>query len=367
MKITKLRTTPVNLPFEKPIKTAIHDMRSIGCLLLHLETNQGLVGESYLFTLNAVRLKAFDEMLKGFAHQVVGRDPHYVEAIWQAIWSEINPTGHKGVTISALSAIDVACWDLIGKAANKPLHHLFGACRDTVKTYASGGLWLSHTIDELLYEAQAFLDHGFRAMKLRIGKPTLQEDVERVKILRDAIGPDIELMVDANQSFTAKEAIRLGRALEAFNPIWMEEPVAAHDLEGHAEVRLKLDIPIACGESEYTRYGMRDIIRSKACDLLMPDLQRIGGLSEMRKAAALAAGFNMPISTHMFTEHSLSIAGSTANCISVEHMPWCASLFNEPLEVKNGFITIPQRPGCGFTFNEDAVKNSAKPLLSELG
>ena len=201
-------------------------------------------------------------------------------------------------------------------------------------------------------------------MKLRIGKPTMREDVERVKILRDAIGPDIELMVDANQSLTPKAAMRLGRALEAFNLIWMEEPVAAHDLEGHAEVRSKLDIPIASGESEYTRYGMCDMIRSKACDLLMPDLQRIGGLSEMRKTAALAASFNIPISTHMFTEHSLSIAGSSANCISVEHMPWCASLFNEPLAVKNGFISIPQRPGCGFTFNEDAVRNSAKPFSS---
>lgn len=358
MKITKLRTTPVHLPLEKPIKTAIHDIRSIGYLLLHLETDQGLVGESYLFTLNAVRLNVFDDMLKGLAHQVVGRDPHYVEAIWQAIWSEINPTGYKGVTISALSTIDTACWDLIGKAADKPLHHLFGACRDTVKTYASGGLWLSQTLDELLQEAQDFLDQGFRAMKLRIGKPKLHEDIERVKRLRDAVGPEIELMVDANQSFTPKQAIRLGRALEEFELAWMEEPVAAYDLEGHAEVRAKLDTPIASGESEYTRYGMRDMIKAKACDLLMPDLQRIGGLSEMRKTAALAASFDTPISTHIFTEHSLSIAGSAANCISVEHMPWSAPLFNETMAIHNGFITIPQRPGCGFTFNQAILKQT---------
>ena len=133
-------------------------------------------------------------------------------------------------------------------------------------------------------------------------------------------------------------------------------PVAAYNLQGHAEVRLKLDTPVASGETEYTRYGMRDMIKAQACDILMPDLQRIGGLSEMRKTAALAASFDIPISTHIFTEHSLSIAGSTANCMSVEHMPWFAPLFNEPINIEDGMIDIPRRPGCGFTFNTDALK-----------
>jgi L-alanine-DL-glutamate epimerase-like enolase superfamily enzyme len=356
MKITGFKTSCVEVPLAEPVKTAIHDMRSVGCVLLHLETDEGLVGESYLFTLNAVRLKAFDEMLKGFAHQVVGRDPHYVEAIWQDIWAEINPSGHKGVTISALSTIDTACWDLLGKAANKPLHHVFGACRDKINTYASGGLWLSQSIDELTRQAQNFVEQGFRAMKIRVGNADYRQDVERVRAVREAVGPNIELMVDANQSFTAKQSIRLGRQLEEFDLLWFEEPVAAYNLQGHAEVRLKLDTPVASGETEYTRYGMRDMITAQACDILMPDLQRIGGLSEMRKTAALAASFDIPISTHVFTEHSLSIAGSTANCMSVEHMPWFAPLFNEPINIEDGMIDIPQRPGCGFTFNSDALK-----------
>jgi L-alanine-DL-glutamate epimerase-like enolase superfamily enzyme len=165
MKITAIETQLVNLPLAQPIATAIHHIRSVGCVLLTLKTDQGIVGESYVFTINAVRLKAFDEMIRGFSHQLLGKDLHYVGAIWQAIWSEINPTGHKGVTVSALSAIDTACWDLIGKAAEKPLHHLFGAYRDRIKTYASGGLWLSQSIDELICEAQQFIDDGFRAMK----------------------------------------------------------------------------------------------------------------------------------------------------------------------------------------------------------
>ncbi len=356
MKITKLDTIPVNVPLDKPLKTAIHDIRSVGCVLVRLETDLGLVGESYIFTINAQRLKVFQDMIDSFAPRLLGKDPHYVEAIWQAIWSEINPIGHKGVTISALTALDTACWDLIGKAAEKPLHHLFGACRDRVKTYASGGLWLHQSVDELQIEAQAFIDQGFHSMKVRVGKPDANEDFQRVKAVREAVGPDIELMVDANQSFAPKQAIKLGRMLEALDIFWFEEPVPAYDLVGHAEVRERLDMNVASGETEYTKHGMKAMIEAKACDILMPDLQRIGGLSEMRRVAALAEAYNMPISTHIFTEHSLSIAGSAANCISVEHMPWYAPLFNEQMAIEDGMIAIPDRPGCGFTFSEEAVK-----------
>jgi len=357
MKITAVKTKLANVPFDKPIATAIHNMNSVGCVLLYLETDEDITGESYVFTLNAVRLKVFDEMVRSFEHQLLGKDPHFVGQIWQNIWQEINPIGHKGITISVLSAIDTALWDIIGKAAGLALHKVFGACRDTIKTYASGGLWLSQSIDELLKESEHFLQQGFTAMKIRVGSKNIDQDVERVKILRESVGSEIELMADANQSFTPKQAIRLGRRLEEFNLLWFEEPVAAYDLSGHARVCTALDTDIASGETEYTRYGMKAMIEAKAMDILMPDLQRIGGLSEMRVVANLAASFDIPISTHIFTEHSLSIAGSAQNCISVEHMPWFASLFCEQMEIKNGMIEIPDRPGTGFTFNLEAVKS----------
>ena len=356
MKITQLETQLINLPLPKPVKTAIHNMQSVGCVLLRLRTDEGLTGEAYLFTLNAVRLKAFDEMMRGFTNLVVGRDPHYVTAIWEDIWAEINPTGHKGVTISALSAIDTACWDLIGKAAEKPLHHIFGACREQIPTYASSGLWLSYSRDELQTEAQDFLEQGFTAMKVRLGSESAADDIERVKAVRDVVGAKTSLLVDINQGLAPKEAIRLGRELERFNLIWIEEPVAAYDLEGHARVTAALDTPIASGETEYTRFGMQAMIEKKTCDILMPDLQRIGGLTEMRRVGALAHAHNVPISTHFFTHQSLSIAGSVANCISVEHIDWFSPLFNETMEVKQGNILIPNRPGAGFTFRSDLEK-----------
>ena len=356
MKITNFKTTLVNIPLKKPIATAIHSIQSAGCVLLELETDTGIVGESYVFTLNGVRLKVLHEMLLGFSHQVEGRDPHFVAAIWQDIWQEMNPIGQKGFSVMALSAIDTACWDIIGKAAELPLHRVFGASRDKVKTYASGGLWLSQSIDECLSEAQQFIDSGFNGMKIRLGSKKMTDDVERVRAIREAVGPDIELYADANQGLSPKQAIRLGRQLEAFNLVWFEEPVAYNNLKGNAEVRQALDTPIAGGETEYTRYGMRDILEAGAVDVLMPDLQRIGGLSEFRRSVAIAAAYEIPVSSHLFTEHSICIAASEMNCISVEHMPWFEPLFNETMELDDGYIAVPERPGIGFTFDQSAIK-----------
>ena len=325
-------------------------MESVGCVLVEARTDQGVVGESFAFTLNGARLRAFDEKIRGLGEFVVGRDPHDTEAIWHDLWREVNPTGHKGVTVSAMSTIDVACWDAVGRAAELPLYKLFGGCRDRVDTYASSGLWLSTPTESLGAEANAFVAAGFRAVKLRIGSKTIDADVARVRAVREAVGPDVGLLVDANQAFNAKHAIALARQLEPFRLVWFEEPVLTHDVRGSAEVRAATTIPIATGETEYSRYGIRDLLTGQAGDILMPDLQRVGGYSEFNKAAATAASFDVPISTHFFTEHSLAVAGSTQNCLSVEHVDWFAPLFNEELEVVDGQLLIPDRPGTGFTF-----------------
>ncbi len=336
--------------------TAIHSMTSAGCVLVELETADGVIGQGYVFVINAERLAAFDETIRGFSAYVVGRSVHETEGIWHDVWRAINPTGHKGITISALSAIDVACWDAAAKTVGLPLHHLFGACRNEIDTYASSGLWLNASIDELVAEAQGFVSDGFHAVKLRLGSDDSDVDVARVRAVRAAVGNDIGLLVDANQKFTPKQAIRLGRRLEEFNLVWIEEPVAAGDFEGHARVTSAIDTPVASGETEYTRFGMQAMIAAGSADILMPDLQRMGGYSEFRKAAAVAAANHLPVSSHFFTEHSLALAGSLENCISVEHIDWFAALFNEQMELANGKLQIPTHPGTGFTFNPEAVE-----------
>lgn len=359
VKITSLTTTLVELPLPKPVGTAIHAIGSVGCVLVEVRTDDGVAGQGFVFTMNAARLRAFDETIRGLAHLVEGRDPHEAEGIWHDIWREINPTGRKGITVSALAAIDMACWDAAARAVELPLYKMFGACRDRVDTYASSGLWLSSSIDELQTEAAAFVQQGFRALKLRIGSPDVAADVRRVRAVREVIGPDVGLLVDANQAFTPKQAIRLGRELDGFGLVWFEEPVSADDLRGHADVRAALDTPIASGETEYSRYGMQAMIDTRAADVLMPDLQRIGGFSEFRKAAATAAANHVQVSSHFFTEYSLSIAGSTDNCVSVEHIDWFAPLFVEDLELFEGRLVVPSRPGTGFTFDPDAVRRFA--------
>lgn len=355
MKITGLRCLQVEIPLAEPIRTAIHDVKSVGCVLVYLDCDEGLSGEAYNFTMNALRLDVLQAMIESFTPRLLGRDPRDVEAIWNAMWRDINFFGHKGISIFALSALDTACWDLAGKAAGQPLHKLFGACREVVDVYASGGLWLSLSVDELAAQARAFVNDGFRAMKIRIGKTHIHEDVDRVAAVREAIGPDVVLMADANQGFSVDHAIRLGRHLESFALRWFEEPVPAWDLQGHAAVAAALDTPVASGETEYTRYGMRDMLTARAADILMPDLQRIGGLSEMRRVAHLASSFDVPISTHIFTEQSLCIAGSAENCIYLEHMPWFESLYRERMRLVDGRMAMPQGNGTGFSFDPDAV------------
>lgn len=355
MKITRIITLKVELPLRKPLVTAIHKTHSVGCVLVKIETDTGLVGENYIFTLNKTRLGVFEAMIQSFEPLLIGQNPMFVEKIWQQMWDDCNPLGQKGIGISAISAIDTALWDLLGKQAQMPLYQLFGACRDKVKAYASSGLWLSQTIDELIEEAQLFIEQGFRSIKLRVGKDNLNEDVARATALRAAVGDEIEILTDANQSLTVRKAITLAQQLQTLNIGWLEEPVAAHDLNGHARVLNAINIPLASGETEYTRFGMKSLLDAQAVDILMPDLQRIGGLSEFRKSAALASAYHTPISTHIFTEQSLSIAGSAANCISVEHVDWFSALYNEQMQLEDGYLLMPKGPGLGFTFNDELI------------
>lgn len=357
MKISGFKTALVDLPLATPVRTSIHDIRRVACLLLTLTTDEGLCGEGYVFCFGVDKLRVLDALTRSLAGEVVGQDPHMVERIWADLFRRLNFFGQKGMTVIAMTAIDMALWDIVGKRADLPLYKLFGGCRERVPTYASGGLWLGSNPDELAAEARAFVQQGFRAVKLRIGKPEIAQDVERVGAVRQAIGADIRLMVDANQGFTADHAIRLGRQLEAFDLTWFEEPVPTEDFAGSAAVAAALDTPIASAETDYTALGMQSFIATKAADILMPDLQRMGGFTEMRKVTALAGVHNLRVSPHLFTEHCLHVVASAPNATYVEHMPWFGRLFREEMALdRDGMIAVPDRPGAGFTFDYDKIE-----------
>ena len=355
MQITGLRTICVELPIAAPIRTAIHDIRSTGAVLVFLDTDEGAVGESFLFSLSGRRLGILRDMVESFAPLVVGEDPCDPEPLWDKLWRDINFFGHKGITLFGISAIDTACWDAAGKAAGRPVVDRLGQVRERVPVYASGGLWLDAEPDALAEEAKGFVAAGFCAMKMRIGRTSEDEDVARVAAVREAIGPDIELMVDANQGLDRSRAIALGRRLQPLGIAWFEEPVPTYDYEGSAAVAAALEVPVASGESEYTRYGFRDLIDAKAARVLMPDLQRVGGVSELLRVAQMGQAEGLAVSPHLFMEHSLMLLGALPNASYLEHMPWFSPLFRESITIEDGSIEVPRRAGLGFTFDPDAI------------
>ena len=357
MKITRLRTEIVHMPFTPPIGSALHLLRSADCVLVFLETDQGLVGEGLVFTLNGSRLKLLQEMVLSLEPLVVGLDPELAGSFSLGAWRDVSGVGHKGVTIVGLAGLEEALWDLRGKAAGLNISRLIGACRTAVPIYHSGGLWFDRTLDELQREAASFVAAGWRGMKMRLGKADPREDAVRVRAVREAIGPDVALMVDSNQRWTVTQAVRLGRMLEEFNLAWFEEPIVYYDHAGEAQIAAALDTPVASGESEYTSRGMFDMLRQKSVDILMPDLQRMGGPGEFLKAAHLAAAFDLPVVSHLFPEMNLALLAAMPNAMTLEYMPWCEPIYAERIERDGeGHAIVPERPGWGFSFDPAAIR-----------
>lgn len=361
MRVTKVGTALVELPLDAPLRTAIHEIRSVCCLLVTLETDAGLVGEGYGFSFHMERLKSIRDFMQTLSPAIIGRDPHDVEAIWAETLRSLNFYGQAGIAILAMNPIDIALWDLVGKAAGQPLYKLFGACRDRVPVYASGGLWLSSNNAELEAEAVKMAAEGFRAVKLRLGSKRWQDDIARIEAVRSGIGNDIALMVDANQGLDFSSALKLGREIERFDLTWYEEPVPTWEHDAHRALAQALDTPIASGESEYTSRGIERMATDGGVDIMMPDLQRMGGYTEMRRAVQYLAVRNVPVAPHIFTEHSLHIVASAPNGMLCEHMPWFAPLFSQSMKIEeDGMIALPQLPGVGFTFDHDRIDGLRK-------
>ncbi|MEO0492240.1 MAG: mandelate racemase/muconate lactonizing enzyme family protein [Actinomycetota bacterium] len=356
--IEDVSTEVVLVPLTRPVGTSIHRIESVGCVLVTVRTVDGATGEGFCFTIDGARIRAFDEMVTGLTRYAVGRSVFEAGRIWADVWGAINPTGHKGVTVAGFSAIDTAVWDAAAKTVGLPLHHMWGAVTDRLDTYASSGLWLSDPTETLVADARRFVEQGFRALKIRVGHG-LSTDLERIRVVQAEIGEEIAVYADANQAFEPKEAIRRGLALAEAGVTWFEEPVAAADFVGHAMVRNALPIDVASGETEYTRFGMQQYLDAGCVDVLMPDLQRVGGYTEFKAAAAAAAAKSVPISSHFFSEYSLAVGGSEAGCRTIESIDWFQPLFNEAPELVDGQLVVPDRPGHGFTFDRDAVAHHA--------
>ena len=358
MKITRLRTELVSLPFDSQVPGGGGiTLASADCILVFLETDGGPVGEGLVFTINGRRLKVLHEMVLSFADQVVGLDPELAGGFYAEAWREMNFVGHAGVAVMGLSGIDEAIWDLRAKIAGVNVSRLIGTSRTAVPTYHSGAMWVSHGVEKLQQESAEIKAAGYKAMKMRIGYDSAADDYARVRAVRETIGPDIALMVDANQQLDVAEAIRRGRMMEEFDLSWFEEPIAYANHRGEAEIAAALDTPIASGETEYGPHGMLEMLRLGSADILQPDLQRMGGATGFLKAATLAEAHHVKVTSHLFPEMNLALIAATPNAMYLEHIPWFSKAYAEDIEIDtDGNAVVPDRPGWGFSFSPEAIE-----------
>lgn len=350
MQITSVTSRVIATPLEQPILTAIHSFERVYHVVVEVETDEGLTGTGLLFAQSAAQGKLFQAALALFEDKVIGENPLMIEAIWQKLWKAMNFIGNSGVSIFALSAIDTALWDILGKSANMPVYRLLGQHAKAIPVYASQGLWLGTALPALIEEARSYVARGFKVIKIRVGLARLEDDVERVLAVQEAVGPGVRLIADANQGWDAPTAIRFGRLVASANLYWLEEPVPYYDLTASAAIAAALDTPLATGETEYTYLGFARLGQQQAADIWMPDLQRIGGITGWQKVARVAEGFNLPVSPHLFPEISLHLALSTPNCPILEYVNWWEPLLDNEGGPKlvDGYLVPGDQPGLGL-------------------
>jgi D-galactarolactone cycloisomerase len=375
MKIAKVRTHILEAALSQPFaySRAWYDRRT--AMVVEIETDDGLTGWGECYGPARMTAAVVDTVGAG----LIGEDPLRTDVIWQTVYAQLRDHGQKGVVIQGLSGIDIALWDIKGKHFGVPVHRLLGgAHRTQVQAYATG-LYRRKSGDPLAYlaeEAAGYVADGFTAVKLKVGFG-VQEDAAVTRAVREAIGPDVALMVDANHAYDAVAAIRLGRMIERHDIGWFEEPVPPEDLAGYREVKAALTIPIAGGECEFTRFGFRDLLVSRAVDIVQPDTCAAGGLSECKKIADMAEAFGVRYNPHVWgtgiaiaaslqllavlpthTPTSLAPAQPMLEFDRTEH-PIRQALLARPIEHAAGIVAVPEGPGLGIEVDRQALARFA--------
>jgi L-alanine-DL-glutamate epimerase-like enolase superfamily enzyme len=357
MKITHVTTRVLRTPADNPLVVGLPapaDTREF--VTLELGTDQGIVGIGLTF-FGAALTPALRAAVDTLAGLVVGDDPTQVEAIAAKLRRASSGSGPGGIFSLALSAVDMACWDLKGKAVGQSVCALLGGLRDRALTYASGALMRPHPVDYLAKAGPRLVGMGFRQMKMQCGsEPTVAASVERVRVMREAIGPDVDLMCDINQLWSVNQAIEVGRRIEPYHLYWLEDPTAHDDYPGLARIADALTTPIAAGEYHYGIVPFRHLLEARSIDVVMIDLLRVGGITQWMKVAGMAEAFNLPVVSHLVPEIHVHLIAAIPNGLTVEYMPWSLRLFEETPALENGHLVVPKKSGLGLTFDQAAIK-----------
>jgi L-alanine-DL-glutamate epimerase-like enolase superfamily enzyme len=326
----------------------------------NLETHDGLVGTGYAYTIGTGGRAILELLRTDLLEQLLGEDARAIDSLWQKLYWSTHGTVVGAITSLALAAVDTALWDLRGKALDEPVWLLAGGARRSIPLYDTEGGWLNLSTAELVEGARESVARGFRGVKLKIGKPDPRDDLERLRAVREAVGPHIDLMVDANQSLTYPDAKRRARLLEDIDLFWLEEPVPADDLTGHRLLSQSTSIPIAVGESIYSPSHFREYLAASAAGVLQPDVARIGGITPWLKVAHLAETFNVKVAPHFLMELHVSLACAVPNSLYLEYIPQLRSICRSGLEIVDGRAIPPSMPGLGIDWDRDAIAEAAK-------
>ena len=355
MKIRAIRVRAVAAPMKRPLATSTGALSVAPLVLIDLETDTGVVGRSYLFAIGKHNLAPIAKLVEPMAEMVKGDEvaPFDLERKLRARYKLL---GVHNMVLFAIAGIDLAAWDALAQVLGQPLSRLLGATPRPIPAYNSKGLGILPE-RELVKEAAELVGEGFRAVKLRMGRPEARQDLQMLRAVKKEIGPDVTLMVDFNQALSVAEAILRGHMIDDEGGVyWIEEPVRADDFTGCAEVKRNIRTPIQIGENFMGPEQMAQALAAGACDYVMPDAERIGGVTGWMRAAALAQGAGVEMSSHLFPEVSCHLLAATPTGHWLEYVDWADAVLEQPVELKDGHVVVPDAPGTGVQWNEKAVE-----------
>jgi mandelate racemase len=349
-----LRVRPVVLKLKRPVVARIATITDWPLILIDLYTEEGIVGRSYLEPYVVKSMRYLVPALNDLADLVKGREVAPVE-VYDAARKSLHFVGYQGLSMIAVAGLDMAAWDALAKAAGMPLCVLLGGSVGPVKSYNSNGLWLKKP-EAVAAEAVHLRDEGgFSGLKLRLGRERVEDDLATIEAVRGAVGADIQLMIDFNQGLTLAEALQRCHMIDNLGLAWIEEPIVYDNFDGYAQLASELKTPIQIGENFYGPRDLHLALQKKACDLVMPDFMRIGGVTGWLKAEAIAGAAGIPMSTHLYPEVAAQVMRVTETAHWLEWQDWADPILQKPYEIRDGLLHIPDVPGVGLEWNEDAV------------
>ncbi len=357
MKIKSIQYFKAVSTISQPIADSTHSIPEIGFIVTRITLDNGITGDAYLLAFH-YSPNAILGALKDAAPMAIGWDVSKTKEFIEHHARESEYFGQVGINNWAAASINIAMWDALGKSRNQPIHKMLGAVHDRVPLYGSGG-WLSYSMDELLDEVRRYVKRGFTAVKVKVGSKESGRDLERLTKVREAVGDNIRVMMDANQGMTVDSALKLALDARHLKITWFEEPINHTDYDGFARLRKEAGISIAMGEREFDLVALMELIRRDALDLWQPDILRIGSVEAWIESAQYAAAHKIPVLPHYYKEYDVPLLMTSPNAYGAESFDWVDDLITHPIRMENGYAYPNEGPGWGFAFKDNRLTELA--------